>query len=393
MAHELLVLTARWIFPVDRPPLANGTVTIQAERIQSIDIYGARAPDVDLGNAAILPGLVNAHTHLDLSDALGKCPPSSEFTDWLRAVVTHRRSQTAQDVARAIDAGLAQCRRFGSTLVGDISSGGDSWLPLSKAPLRSVVFFELLGLTAAAADRASRQAQAGSTIIQPRPPRRPASVRMRLTACACLFEEIARSNFGPICTHIAETEAELELLRSHQGPLRDFLIEMNAWDPEGLAADLAQVAGPLSKTSALLVHGNYLPSSIDMRGRTLVFCPRTHAAFGHRTHPFRDLQANGCRVVLGTDSLASNPDLDVLAEARFLRHQFPDLGGETILKMATLDGAIALGWGEQTGSLAPGKSADLVVLPLPNGEAADPHDLVLDSKAPIHAVMFKGEWL
>src|SRR5262245_53464885 len=106
MGSEPYTLTARWIFPVDQPPLARGTITIQGERILDVDKAGTRTADVDLGNVAILPGLVNAHTHLDLSDALGRCPPTPDFTAWLRAVIDHRRRQTTEDVARAINTGL-----------------------------------------------------------------------------------------------------------------------------------------------------------------------------------------------------------------------------------------------------------------------------------------------
>src|SRR5439155_6487571 len=97
---------------------------------------------------------------------------------------------------------------------------------------------------------------------------------------------------------------------------------------------------------------------------SVVYCPRTHAAFGHAPHPFREFLARGVRVALGTDGLSSNPDLDILAEARFLHRKHPDLPGATLLRMLTLFGAEALGWAGETGSLEPGKAADLVVLPL-----------------------------
>jgi cytosine/adenosine deaminase-related metal-dependent hydrolase len=123
--------------------------------------------------------------------------------------------------------------------------------------------------------------------------------------------------------------------------------------------------------------------------QTVVVCPRTHSAFGHPHHPFPLMNV---RVALGTDSLASNPDLDILAEARFLRRHYPEVTPAKILRMLTLNGAEALGFAAVAGSLTPGKSADLVVLPLPNEERADPHDLVLDSALPVERVMFRGEW-
>src|SRR5438094_559192 len=98
--NEAWTLTARWVLPVDQPPLARATVTICNDQIVAVERAGERAADLDLGNVAILPGLVNAHTHLDLSDALGKCPPSADFCAWLRAVIAHRRQQTPEDVTR-----------------------------------------------------------------------------------------------------------------------------------------------------------------------------------------------------------------------------------------------------------------------------------------------------
>ena len=112
------------------------------------------------------------------------------------------------------------------------------------------------------------------------------------------------------------------------------------------------------------------------RTQSIVYCPRTHAAFGHPPHPFREFLARGVRVCLGTDSLASNPDLDILAEARFVHRRYPDFPGDALLRMVTLSGAEALGWADEAGSLEPGKSADFVAVPLPDRDAADPHELL-----------------
>jgi cytosine/adenosine deaminase-related metal-dependent hydrolase len=124
---------------------------------------------------------------------------------------------------------------------------------------------------------------------------------------------------------------------------------------------------------------------------TVVYCPRTHAAFDHLPHPFRKFfLARGLRVALGTDSLASNPDLSVLAEARFLHPRYPKLRGATLLRMATLSGAEALGWEDETGSLEAGKSADFAVVELPPRDEADPHALLFASDRPVRATWFRG---
>src|SRR5436853_1150865 len=125
--------TARWIFPVDRPPLEGGTITVRGERILALSPSGQRCADVDFGNAAILPGLVNAHTHLDLSGLRGKCPPTPDFTEWLKAVISHRRVRAAEDVANDIRAGLNETLAFGTTLLGDISATEGSWQLLPQS--------------------------------------------------------------------------------------------------------------------------------------------------------------------------------------------------------------------------------------------------------------------
>jgi cytosine/adenosine deaminase-related metal-dependent hydrolase len=401
MAAQSYTITARWIFPVDQPPLARGTVTIQGDQITAVDRHGMRTADTDFGNAAILPGFVNAHTHLDLSDALGQCPPTPDFTAWLRSVIAHRRRQTPADVANAIDVGLSQCLRYGTTLVGDISAAGLSWRQLAEAPLRAVVFLELLGLTQERAEHAFSSAQQWLADGPQTPTCRPGlSPHAPYSARASLLDDLRRESMAgpggrrgqvPLAMHLAESEAELELLRDHKSPFVDFLTELGVWDPSGLARDAQQVAHALSSRRTLFVHGNYLPADVDIGEAALVYCPRTHAAFGHKPYPLQTFLQRGSRVALGTDSLASSPDLDMLAEARFVRRLFPDVPGATILKMATLNGASVLSWAEETGSLTPGKSADLVILPLPDVETGDPHDLVLESPLPIRATMFRGQ--
>src|SRR5438270_6937772 len=129
MASESRTFTARWVFPVSGPPLPRGTITVHGEAIESVDPHGVRTPDEDLGNVALLPGLVNPHTHLDLSGARGLIPPTDpdHFTDWLRGVIAYRKTRTVEQVQEDIRAGLEECLRFGTTLIGDITAGGVSW--------------------------------------------------------------------------------------------------------------------------------------------------------------------------------------------------------------------------------------------------------------------------
>jgi cytosine/adenosine deaminase-related metal-dependent hydrolase len=391
-------LTARWLLPVAAPPLPGGTLTIEGERIVAVESHGVRRADLDFGDCAILPGLVNAHIHLDLTGMRGLAPPTPNFTAWLRQVITHRRARNPAAVQDDIRAGLAEAIRTGTTLLGDISGNGGSWETLAAAPLRAVVFRELLGLPADRAEQAAKEARAWleshpatRTCRAGLSPHAPYSVRTDLFRKAAL---LAREHQAPLAVHLAETREELDLLH-RRGPFVEFLQEVGVWDPDGLA-DSPETVMALCDTGVptVFVHCNHLSPSarIPING-SIVYCPRTHAAFGHPPHPFREFLAKGVRIALGTDGLSSNPDLDLLAEARFLHERHPDVPGEVVLRMATLWGAEALSWADETGSLEVGKSGDLVVVPLSDVGGDDPHRLLLDSDAPVARVLCRGQWV
>ncbi|MCI0377500.1 MAG: amidohydrolase family protein [Gemmataceae bacterium] len=402
-------LTARWIFPGDAPPVERGVLTIQGERIVALERIpspptplppgrgelkqaAARQPDFDLGDTAVIPGLVNAHTHLDLSNLAGKLPPSPDFIKWLRGIGAHRRQETAEQTAAAIETGIRQSLAHGVTLLGDIAVGGRSWETLARFPLRAVVFFEMLGLTvdraALALDTADhwlKDHPATTTLRAGLSPHAPYSVR------ASIFEEAAQRNRQsgiPVCTHLGESCAEFVL---PDGPFAEFLREVGVYDPQGLVPNLETIVSLYRKGKGTsLVHANYLDAGTDFGNAAVIYCPRTHAAFGHWPHLFRHWYAGGVTVAVGTDSLASNPDLSILGELRFLHERYPDLWGDMLLRMATINGARALGWEHETGSLAPGKSADFVCLPWSMPTHADPFLALLESKAVPTNVYFRG---
>jgi cytosine/adenosine deaminase-related metal-dependent hydrolase len=383
------VLTARWVFPATAPPLKGGTVTIRGDRIVSVEPHGERTADIDFGNAAIIPGLVNAHTHLDLSGMRGLIPPRPDFVGWLRAVVGARRTQKESH----IQDGLAECLRYGTTLIGDIAAQGGSWDALASAPVWAVCYRELLGLPGnrvpavwAELGRWMEEHPDTPTCRAGVSPHAPYSVHKTLIEAA--------ARLWPICIHLAESPAERQLLEEHTGPFVAFLQDLGVWDPSGLAPSFDWVLWKTSRApSALLAHGTLLPGATRLASNsTVVYCPRTHAAFGHVAHPFREMLAAGNSVAFGTDSLASNPDLDVLAEAKFVHNLCPDVPGEQLLRMATINGAEALGFADRTGSLTVGKSADLVVVPLGQIVPSDPYHLLWQAPQLDRRTRWRGRW-
>ncbi len=405
-----IALRARYVFPVAGPPIPDGVITIHDGRIVAVGHESAVATPVDLGNAAIIPGLVNAHTHLEFSDLrepLGS--PGTSFTDWIRAVIAYRRTRTADQRRSAASSGIAECSRAGTTLLGEIASGDwpQAVFHAAASQLNATVFLELLGLSAASVEANCESAEKHiASLPVPNPhrpspispglsPHAPYTVHPRLLTAAI---EISRLRKIPLAIHLAESPDEMELLRTGGGPLRELLEELSAWDSGAIAPGtrpldyLRQLA---EADRALVIHGNHLDDEeiafvAERRERmSIVYCPRTHAYFGHSPYPLAKILSAGARVALGTDSRASNPDLDLLAEMRHVANHHP-VSPATALAMATLHGAEALGQAESAGSITVGKFADLAIVRLRETRETDAYQLLLDPLARAETTVYRG---
>jgi cytosine/adenosine deaminase-related metal-dependent hydrolase len=412
MMRPMRTLAARYVFPVEGPPIPDGRVSIADGRVVRLGPAGqGPEPDIDLGNVAITPGFVNAHTHLELDpiEAEAAGGPEDEIA-WLRRVVDRRRSglpgSGAEAAARNVRASVAA----GTTLVADVTTAGQSWKPIATAPLRAVVFAELIGLHRLRGIETS--ALAFDWLAEVRTDDPAATIRPGLSPHApystagWLYHRAASSKL-PLTTHLAEMPEEAELLATHRGRLREFLEDLGAWDDgwEPIGARPADYIrrGELRQADWLVAHGNYIDptefwqlrpeAAPDGQRVAVAFCPRTHARFGHAPHPYRTMLERGIVVCLGTDSLASAPTLGILDEVRALHRLDGSASGELLLTMATLFGAWALRSEQFAGSLKPGKSADLAVIALPDRDEADPYRLILESDRPILATMFRGEFV
>ena len=331
---------------------------------------------VDWGDAIILPGFVNTHAHLELTDFQSRLNRYTSFTNWLSQLITQRRAWNMETLVSSIHKGIALSLSSGTTTVGDISSMGIATSAAANDSLRKVIFKESIALSPSQAgqniaemERALDSTESSDLSFKGISPHAPYTVSGKLYGG---LAELSSNRNIPLATHIAETEAEIEFLQKGSGEFRDFLQAINAlpsdWHPPGLSPisylHSLGVLGPL----CILIHCNYLDwesiATIADSGSSIVYCPRSHDFFGHSKHPVRKLLDAGINVALGTDSLASNNSLSMLDEMRYLYGKRNDLKPEEILMATTANGAQALHL--TTGQLKPGYWADLTVLEVPS---------------------------
>ena len=400
MSTDLTSFRARWVFPADGPPIENGTVEITGTRITAL--HDRNDPQaVDLGNVAVLPGLINAHAHLEFSTLERPLGPVTPFAGWIRSVVDWR-SRRMCPVLDAVRTGLDESLHAGTTTIGEIATSGWSVDAFADIPGTAVVFREQLGFSASRiagqleiARSHLEDATDSGCVVRGLSPHAPYSVHPDLFHG---LVELAREFRAPLAVHLAETREELELLSSRSGPLVDLLIELGLWDdvpqrfPSGPLEYLHAVA---DLPRALVVHGNYLNDEelayiADHRNISVVYCPRTHAYFRREPHPWRQLLERGASVAIGTDGRASNPDLNVWNEIQFLRRLAPAVNPALLLQLGTICGARTLGLEQRCGSITPGKQADLSVVALPHRSGSSCWDLLYDSSSVISGAIAGG---
>jgi len=403
------VVVAEHVFPVVGPPIAGGAVAVDQGRIVSVgpreDVAaaaGAGATVRDLGRAVILPGLVNAHTHLELSWMAEAELPRGDYTTWLRALLDARGRTDAARAKRAAEHAIASIIARGTVAVGDVSN--ETWVaPLvARTTLRGVLFHEIYGLDAeqggAMLERGAQAletmardpdlAAASDRIVLALTPHAPHTTSVPVLRALAGRAVAARE---PLSIHVAESAAEASLLRDGTGPLAE-LFRQRGFLPSGWSHPARSPVEHLKRAgvlgaATLAVHCVHLDqldqASLQASRATVVTCPRSNAALGVGTAPVPALMRSGIPVALGTDSLASAPDLDLFAEMAALRREHPELSPAAVLRMSTLNGARALGLGDRLGSIESGKLADLIVVPLEEPER-EPLEAICDGQPPVH---------
>ena len=325
MRRGTLTIEARYVYPVEGPPIENGCLTIEHGRIAWVGSSSDR--DVRHGprQRGDRAGFCRMRTRISSWRRSSRpwCDEENEVS-WLRHVVDQRRAGREETARATVSRNVKASTDAGTTLLADITTAGLSWESIAAAPLRAVVFAELIGLKRDRGLETSDMAWRWLGSIRPETQvaacARPGlSPHAPYSTAGWLYHKAVASRM-PLSTHLAEMPEELRLLQHRDGPLRGFLEDLGAWDddwePIGpRPADYVR-KGELRNADWLIAHGTYLepddfwqlrPEAAPEGHRVAVaFCPRTHARFGHAPHPYRALLERGAIVCLGTDSLASS---------------------------------------------------------------------------------------
>jgi len=409
-----MILRARVVLPVTQPPIDDGAVWVSRGRIAAVGGwkgFSSHPGDAvaDLGDVVLLPGLVNAHCHLDYTDMAGLIPPMRSFSDWIKSVTAWKSAWTDADFARSWRNGADMLLRTGTTTVGDIEAI-PSLLPAAwhDTPLRIFSFLEMTGVKSRRQprlilDQALAKARSIRTPrcrawLSPHAPYSTTPELLRLSAGA------ARRRHWRLTTHVSESGEEFDMFTRGRGPMFDWL-KRNERDMSdcrrGSPVQHLERTGCLGP-HLLAIHLNYLaPGDAALLGRrrvNVVHCPRSHAYFRHEAFPHEELLRERVNLCLGTDSLVTvlkrrkeRAELNLFAEMQALASEVPGLGPAALLRWSTVNSAAALGLAGRAGEIRPGAFADLIAVPFA-GKMRQVQETVIQHAGPVSASMIGGRW-
>ncbi|MDG2410139.1 MAG: amidohydrolase family protein [Pirellulales bacterium] len=390
-------LRAALLFPIHKPPEVDVWVNVRDSQITSIGTAEEKVR-YDPGDCAVLPGLVNAHAHLEFSDLqtpLGK--REIPLADWIGEVFTWRTLRERQTTHQRVAEGIAQSVAAGVIAIADIVSEDESF---TDTPLYYRAFHELIATNdeqvAIAIEKircfdAEEKNESSQYGLSPHAP---------YSVAKPIWEKVvARASASniPLAVHLAETRDELVFLATGKGRFDDLLTKRGVHDFAAAGKNPLSFLKILATAPrTLIAHGNYLrDEEIKFLAHhndrfTVVYCPRTHAYFGHDPYPLESMLEAGVQVAIGTDGRGSNPDLSLWREMQHIAQTHPAVSGEAILQMGTLAGTCGLGLADRIGTLEAGKEASLAVIRLTEDRRHDPHARLLDRKSEVVATIIAG---
>jgi cytosine/adenosine deaminase-related metal-dependent hydrolase len=408
-----VILRARTVVPVTAPPIEDGAVWISGDHIRAVGPWSevretARGPVTDLGDAALFPGLVNAHCHLDYTGMAGQLPPPRDFPDWIKGILSLKAQWTDGEFEQSWRTGARQLLEGGVTTVANIESRPHQLAALrASTPLRVFSFLEITGVRSAREpDRLLAEAIATLTALPPvrggigLSPHAPYSTTPDLLTRVAA---VARKDGWRLTTHVAESESEFDMFLYRRGPMFSWLEGQRPSEDCGLGSPIQHLhrCGLLGP-AMMAVHVNYLWQDdarlLATRGASVVHCPRSHEFFGHRRFPREELAEAGVPICLGTDSLASvrvrrdSPtELSMIAEMRQALSADPHLPVRRLVQECTTQPARALGLRTVLGELRTYALADLCAIPY-DGPASSAESALVHHRGPVGATLIAGRW-
>ena len=372
---------ARRVLPMSSPSIEDGGIAVRGSEILAVERWDDLCREhpgalrEDLGEVILLPGLINAHCHLDYTMMRGAIFAGESFSAWIQRLNAIRRSLDQSDYLEAIAQGLEELREWGCTTVLNIESFPELVPFLPSSPLRTWWFLEVMdvrsrlqsGEALAGAIRFFEQAGEGMGGFGISP-HAPYTASSDLYSLVKLYGEKYRL---PICTHLSESEEEMAMFARRDGALHDFLhtIGRSMEDCGGTTPVQLVLGNGLVPTGSLLVHMNILTEEdrdllrASAGSYPVIHCPRTHQYFDRPPFDLNFFQQCDIPVLLGTDSLASNQNLNMFDEMRVMADSFPELDPLRILSMASILPAAAIGRRGRLGELSAGAVADFLAVP------------------------------
>lgn len=381
MTYEVII-KADYILPIITPPIRNGAIYIKDGVIIECGAYskisGLDKRVMELKNVCLLPGFVNAHTHLELTSLKDKIPYRGSFIQWIREIIEAKKDWNEKNYIDSLKLGIKQLITSGATTVADITTSGLSPQVLSTSNLRCRIYKEITGFKSAMISQVIASLKQYLSNFQPTnlidfglAPHSPYSVNPKLLI---ELSNLANNNNLSLSIHIAEAKEEIEFLMKGRGDAVNLLKELNVWDnswkPQGLTPVKYLNSLNILNSNIIGVHLNYIDDEeiaiLKEKRVGVVHCPKSHKFFKREDFPIQKLINKGIIVALGTDSLASNDTLSMLEEMKELKKRYKNLSAETILKLATINGAKVLKLDDKIGTLQSDKKADIIGISIPN---------------------------